>query len=139
MLGEILKPSYDLFVTHFPHREWSEKKRESMYYFTLWPYSSKHWNCNFFSSIWNSDLISLNIRMLTLLFQTLELWFDPYKRWNSDLISSKHWNSDLIPSKTGILTLFFQPLELSPDPSKHWNSDLLSSQHWKYDLIFSKH
>ena len=65
----------------------------------------------FFLQYWNSDLISLNIRMLTLLFQTLELWFDPYKRWNSDLISSKHWNSDLIIPNIGIVTWSFQTLE----------------------------
>ena len=112
MLGEILKPSYDLFVTHFPHRDSSEKKKGNQCIILLSDLILPNTGIvTFFLQYRNSDLISLNIRMLTLLFQTLELWFDPFKLWNSDLISSKHWNSDLIIPNIGIVTWSFQTLE----------------------------
>ena len=110
--GNLKKKSYALFVTHFPHREWSEKKNGNQCIILLSDLILPNTGIvTFFLQYWNSDLISLNIRMLTLLFQTLKLWFDPYKRWNSDLISSKHWNSDLIIPNIGIVTWSFQTLE----------------------------
>ena len=83
-------------------------------------------------------------KVVTISFQTLEIWPYPSKHCNSDHIlpnigiptlsfqtlefpphPSKHGNSNLILPNIGILTLFFQTLEFSPYPSKHWNSNLI--------------
>ena len=70
----------------------------------LWPFLFKHWNSEYSSKHYNSDLFLPNIGILTLFFQALELWLDRFKSWNAAL-PSKYRNSKLRTAE--VMTAFF--------------------------------